>query len=153
MRIHVHPVYLYLHLWYVEYICIYIYDIININLDQMYLLCSLAIFSMPLLWPSLPAHRIYTHSIPILLPIAHMGLTGKSLSLWFFTRSDHGTVPFSISSLLFHNIFLLFIFQSKPNPGSIYTMVAVGIERYITVCHPFFKITHNWGAYKWDFLL
>ena len=34
-------------------------------------------------------------------------------------------------------------------PGSIYTMMAVAIERYITVCHPFFKITHNWGAYKW----
>ena len=48
---------------------------------QMYLLCSLAIFSMPLLWPSLPAHRIYTLSIPILLPIAHMGLTGISLSV------------------------------------------------------------------------
>ena len=46
----------------------------------MYLLCSLAIFSMPLLWPSLPAHRVYTLSIPILLPIAHMGLTGISLS-------------------------------------------------------------------------
>ena len=28
-------------------------------------------------------------------------------------------------------------------------MMAVAIERYITVCHPFFKITHNWGAYKW----
>ena len=27
-------------------------------------------------------------------------------------------------------------------------MMAVAIERYITVCHPFFKITHNWGAYK-----
>ena len=86
----------------------------NLPFAQMYLLCSLAIFSMPLLWPSLPTHRfwsfsiahhllldlryqqseflfinifcsfqrIYTLSIPILLPIAHMGLTGYD--------DDHG---------------------------------------------------------------
>ena len=98
---------------------------------QMYLLCSLAIFSLPLLWPSLPAHRLYTLSIPILLPIAHMGLTGVSLEN---TNLLGNSIPSQSR-----------VFVS----GSIYTMMAVAIERYITVCHPFFKITHNWGAYKW----
>ena len=50
----------------------------------------------------------------------------------------------SVSSYTFVNWFLDFCC-----PGSIYTMMAVAIERYITVCHPFFKITHNWGAHKW----
>ena len=63
-------------------------------IHQMYLLCSLAIFSMPLLWPSLPAHRAYTLSIPILLPIAHMGLTGKSL--YDEMESESGTVLWSV---------------------------------------------------------
>ena len=50
----------------------------------------------------------------------------------------------SVSSYTIVNWFLDFFCL-----GSIYTMMAVAIERYITVCHPFFKITHNWGAYKW----
>ena len=23
--------------------------------------------------------------------------------------------------------------------------MAIGVERYITVCHPFYKLDHNWG--------
>ena len=49
----------------------------------------------------------------------------------------------SVPSYTFVNRFLDFFCL-----GSIYTMMAVAIERYITVCHPFFKITHNWGAHK-----
>ena len=89
----------------------------------------------------------------------HLNLYSLLSSHSIFLPMDHRTVPLllSISSLHFHSLsvnpyFFLF-FSPQPNnhfllSGSIYTMMAVAIERYITVCHPFFKITHNWGAYK-----
>jgi hypothetical protein len=33
--------------------------------------------------------------------------------------------------------------------GSIFTTMAVATERFITVCHPFFKISHPWSARRY----
>ena len=33
--------------------------------------------------------------------------------------------------------------------GSIYTTTAISFERYITVCYPFFKISHNWSPRRY----
>ena len=88
LNVHIHDVLIHFHIIHhssgnFKFRCISsVHPFIKYSLNdvQIYLLCSLVIFSMPLLWPSLPAHRIYTLSIPILLPIAHMGLTGYKLT-------------------------------------------------------------------------
>ena len=45
--------------------------------DLIYLVCSMVIFSLPLLWPSIPSSFIFTHSIPYMLPIAQVAMTGR----------------------------------------------------------------------------
>ena len=88
--------------------------------DLVYLMASMMIFSLPLLWPFLVID-IFTYSIPFLLPIAHIAMTGH----------------LSNTSIITNTIRII--------SGSIYTTMAVAIERYITVCHPFFKISHPWS--------
>ena len=44
--------------------------------DLVYLMCSLVIFSLPLLCPSLPYHIFFPYSVTYLLPVAHVGMTG-----------------------------------------------------------------------------
>ncbi|XP_023341605.1 FMRFamide receptor [Eurytemora carolleeae] len=78
--------------------------------DLLYLIASLLLFSVPLIWNAAPSHPAFTKSIPFILPTAHIGMT-----------------------------------------GSIYLTISLAVERYITVCHPFFKLSHNWPA--WVYVL
>ena len=93
--------------------------------DLVYLISSLFIFALPLLWPAITSNNFFPYSITYLLPIAHVGMTGKP------QKKDFSN----------NNIYFI--------PGSIYTTMAITIERYITVCHPFFKISLNWSPKKY----
>ena len=67
--------------------------------DLLYICLSITIFSLPSFIPSLWANSTYLHMIPIILPMAQVGLS-----------------------------------------GSIYFTLAIAVERYTTVCHPFWKV-------------
>jgi len=66
---------------------------------------SIMLFSLPTLYPSIRKIAVYAYLVPVLLPLAQIGLT-----------------------------------------GSIYLTVAISIERYTTVVHPFFKLSHSWSS-------
>merc|ERR1719206_313081 len=73
--------------------------------DLLYILMSIMLFSLPTLYPSIRRISVYAYLVPVLLPLAQIGLT-----------------------------------------GSIYLTVAISIERYTTVVHPFFKLSHSWSS-------
>ena len=91
--------------------------------DMMYLFSSLFLFSAPHFWPAITETFIFTHAITLLLPLAHIGLTGMII----------GTYIRSLTSLY---------------PGSIILTMCLALERFITVCHPFYKLNHGYDHYK-----
>ena len=62
--------------------------------DLVCLVSSLVIFSLPLLWPSIPSSLLFTHSVPYLLPIAHVGMTGMGST----TQLAQNIPPFHVPS-------------------------------------------------------
>lgn len=73
--------------------------------DLLYILMALLLFGVPEVYNGIRAFAWYARMVPVLLPLAQIGLT-----------------------------------------GSIFLTVAIAIERYATVCHPFFKVSHSWSS-------
>ena len=69
-----------------------------ISLLQIYVVCSILLFSVPLLFQYDFARVARVLLLPFLLPVVHVALV-----------------------------------------GSIYSTVALAVERYITICHPFVR--------------
>ena len=44
--------------------------------DSLYIVCSVFVFAMPLIYPACATTFLFTNSITILLPLAHVGLSG-----------------------------------------------------------------------------
>ena len=77
--------------------------------DLVYLICSLVIFSFPLLWPSLPSFIFFPYSVTYLLPVAHIGMSGTTntvlhlLLIFLFVSSS----SFTLSLFLFFSLHCL----------------------------------------------
>ena len=44
--------------------------------DSLYIVCSVFVFALPLVYPACSTTFLFTNSITILLPLAHIGLNG-----------------------------------------------------------------------------
>jgi hypothetical protein len=40
----------------------------------------------------------------------------------------------------------IYFFTQIALTGSIYSTLAITVERYLTVCHPFYTVSHRWSA-------
>ena len=83
---------------------------------QVYLLTSISLFSLPCLMPGLFSGTYQVLTLPYVLPVAHIGMVRTS-----------SVYPGKYSVYL------------HPQVGSIYTSLALSIERYAAVVHPFAK--------------
>ena len=45
--------------------------------DSLYIVCSVFVFALPLLYPTCATTFLFTNSITVLLPLAHVGLNGE----------------------------------------------------------------------------
>jgi len=73
--------------------------------DILFILANVIIFGLPQIFESMESSGVYKQAVPVLLPLAQIGLT-----------------------------------------GSIYLTVAITIERYFTVCHPYFMFSKSWPS-------
>ena len=94
-------------------------------LYTLYILSSVFIFSVPVLVPRLATSRAFCHLITFLLPLAHLSLSGR----WpcYRRTKQYSTVQYSTVQC----------------PGSILLTICLSLERFITVCFPYFKLVHR----------
>ena len=83
----------------------------------MYLVSALFLFSLPHLIPEFPQSTAYPYLVMLFLPLGHIGMVRMC------NRSQ-----ISLSSP-----------PITPQIGSMFTTLALSVERYIAVLHPFAK--------------
>ena len=98
-----------------------------ISFDFFFIVFNLLLFSLPHLCLSYQQH-VFPFIVPYVLPLAQIAQTGKSIK-------NHEKILLKAVSMALTNFL-----------GSIYSTLAVAIERYISVCHPHFIPSHCSGT-------
>ena len=118
----------------------------------------------------------FVFEVVLLSTIGFLGIVGNVAALFLFSRQSkqlkfHRLMMMLAVYDLFYIILSLFLFTipqlssdyktlglhfhvlPKALPlaqvsltGSIYSTLAMTVERYLTVCHPFFTVSHKWSA-------
>ena len=83
--------------------------------------------------------NIFPYAVPYILPLAQIALTGKKNlkenNVMNINKTSEGLYCIQI------NLFPFYL-------GSIYSTLAVAIERYMSVCHPHFTPSHCAGNFS-----
>ena len=110
--------------------------------DTVYLSSALVIFSIPILWPEISVTKVFTHLITVLLPTAHIGLNGEIIRV----KLNNNKFMIILPENKFKKQFVHGSCQPLTSKieGSILLTVSLALERYITVCFPFFKHRHKY---------
>ena len=86
--------------------------------------------------------NIFPYAVPYILPLAQIALTGKK------NLKENNVMNINKNHLSSEGLYCIQINLFPFYLGSIYSTLAVAIERYMSVCHPHFTPSHCAGNFS-----